>query len=552
MSLNRCLLFGLCIVLLVGCAKKVAPDGGPKDTTPALVIGTEPATGSTNVREKTIRFVFDDYVDRSVRSAFSVMPTVRFTTSYAGDVVDVEFLEELTPNTTYVVTLGTEFADIRGNKPLQSVSVVFSTGSDIDTGRITGHVDDSNPASLVIFAYPRAETFDTTFSPAVTLPPYRLPVGTSGQFTLNGLADGTYRIMAVRDANRNGVIDALEDFAMTSADVVVKGGVAEPQSLRVGPAIDLTPPQAVSARALSNSSVLISFAERVRIVPSSGAPFAITDTNGTPVRIHSWYQARTPDDRVFIRLRDSLVQTTYGVSITPGSIADSAGLLITGAERRLTFRGSIIRDTSTLRIVSVSVKDSTLLAPDSAIIIAFSESVDTAASIAQGIMAADTAITSVVWDGTTRLMIGLQRLSRTTWQRLGIQLSGLRTSAGVPMQDTTIVRTLKATERVDPGSIQGVVIDSANFGAPMLLRLYGPRGSVIKTVSVTSGIPFTIDSIPAGDVRFDVVRDSNMNGRYDHGSVRPYKPAEAFYAFRRSVVVRARWTIDDVRLVILR
>lgn len=552
MSLNRCLLFILCVVLTVGCAQKVAPDGGPKDTTPATVINTEPKTGSTNVRATTMRFVFDDYVDRLVRNAFSVMPTVRFTTSYAGDVVDVEFRDTLSPNTTYVVTLGTEFSDIRGNKPLQSVSVVFSTGSDIDTGRISGEVDDSSPATLVIFAYPHVESLDSSFSPAVAVPPYRLPVGTSGHFMLNGLADGTYRIMAVRDANKNGVIDASEAFAMATKDVEVRNGNALRLALRVGPAIDVTPPQAISARALSNSAVQITFAEAVRIVPSAGAPFTITDSSGSTVRIHSWYQVRKLDDRVYVRLRDTLTQHTYSVITAPGSIADSAGLLNADTARRLSFRGLTIRDTSTLRIVSVSPKDSTLLAPDSAIVITFSDAVDVTDLIGQNIIAAEKAIASVLWDGPTRLVLRTSSLSRATWYSLAIPLNGLKTSNGLPMPDTTIVRVLMATERVDPGSIQGVVIDSADFGTPLLLRVLDPRGTVLKTAYVTSGVPFKLDSIRAGNVRFDVIHDTNMNARYDHGSVRPYRTAEAFHAFRPQITVRARWTIEDVRLVILR
>lgn len=120
------------------------------------------------------------------------------------------------------------------------------------------------------------------------------------------------------------------------------------------------------------------------------------------------------------------------------------------------------------------------------------------------------------------------------------------------MADTTVVRTLKATERVDPGSITGVVIDSADFGTPLLLRVLDSYGNMLKSAYVTSGAPFKFDSIRAGEVLFDVIRDTNMNSRYDHGTVRPYRPAEHFYTFRQQLVVRARWTIEDVRLVIRR
>lgn len=547
---TRPLLFLITIILLTGCAKKVPPEGGPRDVLPATVVGTDPQSGSTNVTARSMRFVFDDYVDRTVRNAFSIMPTVRFTTSYAGDVVDVDFIDTLAPNTTYVVTLGTEYQDIRGNKPQQAVSVVFSTGPDIDTGSISGIVEDQAPSSLIIFAYPRADRFDTAFTPAIDVAPYRLPVGTSGSFTVNGLADGTYRVMAVRDANKNGVADANEAFAMATEDVVVKSGTAPRIMLRVGPAIDLIPPQTVSARAMSSSSVQVTFSEPVRIAPTTGAPFTIADSTGASVDVGGWYQAVVPDDRVIVRLRDTLQARGYTVTVAAGAVQDSAGLVNSDTTKRITFRGTVVADTTTPRITSVTPADSTLLAPDSVIVIVFSDAMNTADVVGENIITQERAITSVLWDGPTRLVVRTSGLSRSDWHRISLPLMGVRTVSGARLPDTTIVRTLKATDRIDPGSIQGVVIDSAKFGSPLLLRVLTPNNHVIKTQYVTSGVPFTVDSLPAGDVQFDVVRDVNKNGLYDHGSVRPYTPAEAFYTFRKRVTVRARWTIEDVKLEI--
>lgn len=560
MCCNRFLLLIACIVLCTACAKKVAPEGGPKDILPASVVGTEPATGSTNVTSNTIRFVFDDYVDRSVRNAFAVMPTVRFTTSYAGDVVDLTFQDSLEANTTYVVTLGTEYTDIRGNKPVQAVSVVFSTGADIDSGRITGRVEDAETATLVIFVYPHAASLDTSFTPAVSVAPYRLPVGSSGHFTVNGLADGSYRVMAVRDANKNGLLDASEAFAMSTQDVDITNGTAPFVLLRVGAAIDVTPPQAVSARALSNALVQITFSEAVRVAPSTGAPFTITDSSGTAIRIGAWYQAKQPDDRVTIRLMDTLIATTYSLLVAPGAIVDSSELHSSDTTRRLSFRGTTAHDTTRLRVVSVTPSDSATIAQDSAIVITFSDAVDAAQDIGVRLRANDEVATPAKWEGATRLVLRASKLSRDEWNTIAIPLNGLKSVRGSIIPDTTIVLHVKATERVEYGAIEGVVVDSANFGGPLLLRVLSSKGKVIKTVQLTSSIPFTyprtgvafaIDSLPVGDVQFDVIRDTNLNGKYDHGSARPYRPAELFYSFRNRVVVRPRWTIDDVRLVIL-
>ena len=202
---------------------KVAPSGGPRDTTPAAVTETRPQTGATNVEEPVITVDFDDYVDRGIRNAIAVQPNVRFTTSYSGNSIDIEFLEELQPNTTYAVTIGTDWRDLDGNTPTSATSIVFSTGPDIDTGEIRGTVHGANLRNVEIFLYPNADTLTEAFSPTRDFAPYRMPVGSSGKFLIGGLKDGLYRIVAVQDQNGNGLVDGNEQYAMGSEDVRVMG-----------------------------------------------------------------------------------------------------------------------------------------------------------------------------------------------------------------------------------------------------------------------------------------------------------------------------------------
>jgi uncharacterized protein (DUF2141 family) len=213
------------VVLTTSCAMKVAPTGGPTDRTPARVESTAPPTGSRNVTSDHVTFSFDDYVDRSVRTAFVVQPTTRFSTSYSGNEVDVNFEEPLQPNTTYTVTLGTEWRDARGNSPAEALTMVFSTGVALDSGRISGTVLASSMKSLMAFLY-RTD---------LKQPDYLMPIGTSGAFQVGGLPDGTYRLIVVRDENKSGTIDQNEDYVCAPEDVTVAEGFAAPIDLLLGP-----------------------------------------------------------------------------------------------------------------------------------------------------------------------------------------------------------------------------------------------------------------------------------------------------------------------------
>ena len=227
-------------VLLSSCAMKVAPTGGPQDRTPAIVTEIEPPSGTRNMTEDRVTFSFDDYIDRSVRNAFVIQPTTRFSTSYAGNEVDVIFEEPLRPNTTYVITLGTDYRDVRGNTPSEAVAMVFSTGPDLDSGKVTGTVTAPSTKGLEVFLYSSADALPDSFDPRSAKPDYRLPIGATGSFRVGGLKDGIYRVIIIRDENKNTTLDANEDFVFAPEDVSVISGAAYPLSLLLGPSLATT------------------------------------------------------------------------------------------------------------------------------------------------------------------------------------------------------------------------------------------------------------------------------------------------------------------------
>lgn len=225
-------------LFVLSCANRLAPGGGPPDKTPASLIKTEPADRSTNITDQSFVFEFDDYIDRSIRNAILIQPAIRFSTSYYGDEIAITFEEDLLPNTTYAITLGTEWKDLRGNSPTSATTITFSTGPDLDSGVIHGQVSSGNLQELFVFAYPNAEKLDTSFSPAADPAVYRIPVGTSGSFMIGGLKDGLYRVLVARDRNKNIIVDPGEDFAIDYSDIQVSSGLSRKSNLKIDNPID--------------------------------------------------------------------------------------------------------------------------------------------------------------------------------------------------------------------------------------------------------------------------------------------------------------------------
>lgn len=370
-----------CSIITIGCAVKVAPTGGPKDTTPAHVESVSPPSGTRNLVDPRFTIVFDDYVDRSIRNDITVTPRARFNSSYSGDEIAIWFDDELNDNTTYAITLGTSWKDIRGNTSDESTTIVFSTGPDLDSGTIRGSVIARSLQDVVVLLYPRADTLTTAFDPRALIAPYQVPVGSNGTFVIGGLKDGLYRLIAVRDGNKNQLPDADEEYGVASADVRVREGASDDVNVYLGP----------------------SMREQ-------------TDTSTT----------------------------------------DSS--------------------------LSANLADSTLTPRDSS--------------------RADSATTT---------------------------------------EDRTVY----------PGSIEGSFNAPALSAGRYIMRFVNQQGIVEATLEPVVGGRFVVDSIPPGTYTVDVFVDTNNDAQYSHGSLFPFSFAEQRFVRALSIVVRQRWTTENVNVNLL-
>ena len=543
-------------LFLAGCAMKVAPTGGPKDAEPAVLTVMTPPSGTTSMKERTITFEFDDYVDRSVRNAITILPNARFSTTYSGDELDITFEEPLDTNTTYTVTLGTEWSDLRGNKPSESYTMVFSTGDHIDSGSISGQVFGQSLANVVIFCYQRGDTLPSTFSPRTVAPKFRLPVGSSGAFSLKGLPDGLYRVVAARDDNRNGLLENTEDFVNAPADVSVVNGSAKPLALLLGKAIDRDQPLMARVRALNARLVSVQFSEPVQPVNNWHVALSITSATEPSIPVVAIWPESGSQERILLRLGRDLDTSRYEVHSAPKSVVDLNGVVSPDSVGRSAFRGVTNPDTTTLRIVSITPADSSRsVRVDTTVIVQFSDAVDTSnARMTIWHEAPNGAMPiTATWSDATRLVLRPQRARNVkTWYRTSITFDDVRSFTGSELDDSVRIHWISTEERrSEPGSLSGVLVDTFSLApadASLKLRFLTSGGIVVYTHAVSPGQPFTVAALPAGDYKIDVFADRNDNGIYDHGDHTPFSFSEEWWPTSISVTVRARWAVEGVRI----
>ena len=240
---------GLLLVAFLAqrCANAVAPTGGPKDTTPPVVVAAVPENQSTHFIGKKIEITFDEFITlENANQNVMISPPLKekLDIKLKNKTVVVKFKENLVPNTTYTINFGSAIKDLHEGNPFKDYVYSFSTGDHIDTLSITGKVVDAEtmkPIENVYVGLYAADRDNLDSLPMTTAPNYISKTDKEGQFSLNGLADKSYRVFALKDANANLYFDlaneasAFLDMLVTPSDSTLK-----PITLRMFTEVDST------------------------------------------------------------------------------------------------------------------------------------------------------------------------------------------------------------------------------------------------------------------------------------------------------------------------
>lgn len=146
----------LLFALLGGCARVVAPAGGPEDKTPPVLLGSSPESGAVNVsRTLPIELRYTEWIDpATVKSALGIMPAPSRSPliEVDGPVVRLQLREPLDSASTVILRLGPGVSDFRKAAIQEVREIPFSTGPALDSGalrvRVFAGSDSVAPAIL--------------------------------------------------------------------------------------------------------------------------------------------------------------------------------------------------------------------------------------------------------------------------------------------------------------------------------------------------------------------------------------------------------------------
>jgi len=236
--MSRSLCFLGFAVVAMGCAQVGAPDGGGRDEQPPQVVQAEPAFGTTGFEGSSFVLEFDEFIQlKDIRRQMLVSPplTEPPRVLLRGKRLSVELGEELLPDRTYIVQFGNAVSDLRESNSAEGLQYVFSTGDQLDSGKVVGRAEDAwsgepvESARVLLFRDSLPEGILEAGLPDSLrpLPDYVGMVLDSGMFQLSFLPVGSFGCLVLDDVNGNYRADASESLAWAPMPIRVASDSAE-------------------------------------------------------------------------------------------------------------------------------------------------------------------------------------------------------------------------------------------------------------------------------------------------------------------------------------
>ena len=552
-------------LVLTSCAGQRSPDGGPIDTTPPVIVSTSPPNYTTRFNGNSLTIEFSEHVDhRTVEGAVFISPslgTLEF--DWSGRELEIGFSEKLRRSTTYVVTIGTDAADVNNhNKMVQAYTLAFSTGDDIDHGSIAGRVysqrDSESPLGVMVFAYRLHDSNADTLNPTITKPDYVTQTGKNGEFALQHLSFGVYRVFAVRDEYKNLLYDPeVDDYGAAPSDIAVTPADTLRSDVWLKLAKeDTTAPRLIKVAPTNQRHVLAEFSSAVDTSSLKSNWFRVADTlNQSGLKVLSVYPDYPKMSSVMVVTDTQSSKAVYRFSVD--SLRGANGLRVNPTANTLVFNSSEARDTLPLRIHSVSLADTSKeveLHPEFSL--QFSDAVEKG-SVEKAITLVDSSRNPIPiafrWlsDASVELTPTVSLASKT-WYVCRVGVRGITDLFGKRGRDSLKVFRFQTIDEELFSSIEGTVsdFDSANRKGDLIViaRNIAMHQSKDYQIRLEQDGPFALRAIVEGKYVLLCYRDRNGNKKYDSGLMRPYQPSERFVQYPDTLKVRARWPLEGVEL----
>ena len=538
----------LSIVFFSGCALQLPPEGGAIDLIPPKILSTFPESGTVNYNKNYFEIEFSEYVDkRSFREALFISPTIEgdMIIDWSGKSVEVSFTQGFKENTTYIITIGTDLVDLNNkNRMANAFNLSFSTGDKIDDKVISGKVYDKQADGTMIFAYSyKSDTTNYLLKKA----DYISQCGKDGQFSIQGLPKGNFRVFAVKDQFRDLIFQAEQDLiGIPYLDVVLSEKDSAYSELNFYLSkIDTIPPHLLDARMIDEKHILLKFSEDINLNSISKESIKIIDTLQQMVSNVSYFFNTLSKLNELIIIPENIPLNSSDLFVEVREFRDVNNNL--QKNEKVSFIYTDKKDTNALKIQKTEPSDLKIdfLRPSIKIYFddAFQkEKIDIAFELIDATNNKVNFNLDYINDAAIKIS-PQQKLKPDSKYQLKINMNLIPDASG-NFSDTTIVLNFSTRSEFEFSGLSGKVnADKKNLVLVLELESDSEQKEFIKLNDKKS---FEFNRILPGKYKLWAFEDSNNNDKYDYGSLFPFEFAERFYYYPETIEIKARWSVADL------
>lgn len=546
-------LYILLIFALSKCANQMSPPGGEVDKIPPTIIETYPKDGTTNFNESEIEFSFSEYVNkRNINEAFFISPIMENNPefSWTNKTVYVEFQDSLKNNTTYSVVIGTEITDVNNNnKMTEPFILTFSTGSKIDSGKISGKVYSDNAEGTLIFAY----KIDTGLVDIYKeKPSYISQISEKGNYQFNGLSNGLYNLYAVKDEFKDLIYNVGDD-KIGIANSFVK---LDDQNKNVSninfflQKEDTLAPNIQAVTMTDENHIVVEFNEPIDSSKLKTSNFSIVDsTSNVTHEIRYWFKTKSKKNEYVLCFSDSLNEEHehYLNSKDLFDVRQNQSISETSS-----FIVSTKPDTNSIKLDMVKTKfdKSTIDFTSPEFEIYFSDAFDST-KIIGSIRLLDTDSISLpikykIINNAQILVSSLNDLKPANDYTISVDLTKFIDIAN-NVGDTVIVKKIKTIGELDFSGASGIVKTDSLKNIYVVAQNIDQSNEKFQTRADKTG-KFEFTRLLPSKYLVWAFSDSDSSGSYSYGNINPMQFSEQFKFYPDTLNLRARWPIGDIEI----
>lgn len=513
------------VLATLQCARRGTPTGGPKDTTPPVLIKADPENLTTEFKAKKIKLYFDEYIKlEDVQNQLIVSPPLKYNPEVlpqggASKYVEITLKDTLLENTTYTLNFGQSIVDNNEGNPNSFLTYVFSTGTYIDSLTVSGVVKDAFNKNADEFISVMLYEIDTAYTDSTTYnkPPNYITntLDSTTIFQLKYLKAGKYAIIAIKDEAKNNVFDQntdkigfIEDTVYLPTDTVYLLNLFK----EIPNYILKTPNYAAANKIIfgySGGDQKLDI-EALTEIPDSIRTLVVKDPEKDT--LNYWFTPFEIDSIIFKVTNENLKKIDT-FTVKPRKLAADSLMLIPSHRSKINFADEFYI-TSSIPVVAIDTTKMSIFNKDT-IAVNFKAQLDTAQN---------------------RMLMDFEKEPDEIYY-LNLLPNSITDFFGET--NDTINYRLSTGGYADFGNLRLNLAGEITY--PIFVQLTDEKGKLYREIYLSEATAIDFNTLEPGNYLIRIIFDSNANGIWDTGNyLKKIQPERVIY-YPGVIEMRANW-----------